>query len=124
MHTSKDAALEERLRHDFTRAPWYLFAFAFVAIVAVATMRLYAASDVVLYTSDFSNIQGSWSAIGSGSGAGGQVLPPPENGSPTATVAGNSPSDYVEATFNAASYTPYHVWLRLRATGSSKFNDS
>jgi endonuclease/exonuclease/phosphatase family metal-dependent hydrolase len=35
-----------------------------------------------------------------------------------------SPSDYFEATFTAQAYVPYRVWLRLRATGNSKWNDS
>ncbi len=35
-----------------------------------------------------------------------------------------SPGDYFEATFTAPSYTTYHVWLRMRATGDSKWNDS
>jgi hypothetical protein len=35
-----------------------------------------------------------------------------------------SPGDYFEATFTAPSYTTYHLWLRIRATGDSKWNDS
>src|SRR5262249_28858292 len=35
-----------------------------------------------------------------------------------------SPADYVEFPFAAAAATPYHLWLRLRATANSKFNDA
>jgi endonuclease/exonuclease/phosphatase family metal-dependent hydrolase len=35
-----------------------------------------------------------------------------------------NPNDYFEASFSAPANTTYHVWLRLRAGGDSKWNDS
>jgi len=42
----------------------------------------------------------------------------------TTNSALSSPGDYFESSFNASSSTPYHVWLRMRAGGNSKWNDS
>ena len=36
----------------------------------------------------------------------------------------SNPGDYFEATFSAQAWTFYRVWLRMRATGDSKWNDS
>jgi hypothetical protein len=47
-----------------------------------------------------------------------------DNGWSALNNALSSPSDYFESSFNAASGTPYHVWLRLRAGSNSKWNDS
>jgi endonuclease/exonuclease/phosphatase family metal-dependent hydrolase len=83
-----------------------------------------AAQDIVLYSSDVSVIQGNWAAGGSSSGAGGQRVGSTDYGwsAPDAPLA--APRDYFEATFTAPSYTTYHVWLRMRATNDSKWNDS
>ncbi len=35
-----------------------------------------------------------------------------------------SPADYVDVTFNADANTPYAVWIRLKATANSKYNDA
>ena len=35
-----------------------------------------------------------------------------------------SPVHYVEFDFTAEANTQYHVWLRLRAAGNNKYNDS
>jgi hypothetical protein len=43
-------------------------------------------------------------------------------GTPDAPLA--APGDYFDFTFTAPANTPYHVWLRLRAAGNSKLNDS
>ena len=94
------------------------------AIIAGAGTRVFAASDIVLYASDFTRIQGDWSTAASSGAAGGQMLASVDAGwaSTASPLAG--PSNYVEATFTAPSFTKYHVWLRLRAANDSKYNDS
>src|ERR1700681_308389 len=47
-----------------------------------------------------------------------------DRGWSTTDVPLASPGDYFEAAFQASSSTPYRVWLRLRASGNSKWNDS
>jgi hypothetical protein len=83
-----------------------------------------AASDVVLYGSDVTNIQGNWAQWSGGDAAGGQYMASVDYGWSSTSNALASPGDYFEAQFNAASSTPYHVWLRLRAGSNSKWNDS
>ena len=95
-----------------------------VGVFAIAERRAFASGDIVLYASDVTRIQGNWAATVSSSAAGGQMLASADNGWSTASNALASPADYVEATFSAPAFTPYHVWLRLRAAGNSKFNDS
>jgi hypothetical protein len=35
-----------------------------------------------------------------------------------------APADYFDFTFTAPSATSYHLWIRMRAAGNSKYNDS
>jgi hypothetical protein len=35
-----------------------------------------------------------------------------------------NPADYIDASFNAPAGTPYTLWIRLRATGNTKFSES
>jgi hypothetical protein len=81
-------------------------------------------SDVVLYASDMSTIAGNWQLVASPTGASGQKMLSNDYGAPAISSALANPADYFEATFSAAANTPYHVWLRLRATDDSKYNDS
>jgi len=98
-----------------------VLAFAAMTVAGAATTE---AQDIVLYSSDVSSVQGNWYAWESSSGAGGQRMTSNDYGWSTTDAPLASPGDYFEATFNAPSYTTYHVWLRLRATGDSKWNDS
>jgi len=83
-----------------------------------------SAPDIVLYASDATTVQAAWSKT-SGSGvAGGQYLSTFDNGWSSANSPLASPGDWFEATFTAPANTPYHVWLRLRATADTKYNDS
>ncbi|MGE3955581.1 MAG: carbohydrate-binding protein [Vicinamibacterales bacterium] len=82
------------------------------------------AQDIVLYASDATVVQGSWSLSASSSAAGGQRLTSTDSGWSYTTNALASPSHYIEASFTAPSFTTYHVWLRMRATNDSKWNDS
>jgi endonuclease/exonuclease/phosphatase family metal-dependent hydrolase len=101
-----------------------LGAVALVAMIVGAGVRAFAAGDIVLYAPDFTTIRGNWATVASSTGAGGQMLSSVDRGWATADSPLAAPADYVEATFSAPSYTPYHVWIRLRATSDSKYNDS
>ena len=99
-------------------------AMTILLVIASASARTAASSDVVLYASDFTRLSGNWALTTDSSAAGGQLLGSVDRGWSSVDSPLASPSDYVEATFSAASYTPYHIWLRLRATANSKYNDS
>jgi hypothetical protein len=83
-----------------------------------------ASSDVVLYATDVTNMQGNWARWSGSDAAGGQYMASVDYGWSTLNNPLASPRDYFEAAFNAAASTPYHVWLRLRAGSNSKWNDS
>jgi hypothetical protein len=91
-----------------------------LSVVATAS----AQSDVVLYPSDVSVIRGNWSRVSSTTGAGGQKLTSADQGwsSPDSPLA--APADYFEASFPAQAGVTYRLWLRLRAAGNSKWNES
>jgi probable HAF family extracellular repeat protein len=80
-------------------------------------------SDVVLYASDFT-LNGAWSRASDASAAGAQVALTPDQGWSTPNAPLSDPVDYVEASFNAAAGVPHAIWLRLRATGDTKFSES
>lgn len=83
-----------------------------------------ASGDVVLYPTDATTIAGNWARVQSASGAGTTKMQSVDRGWSTVTAPLASPDDYFEASFTAPAYTKYHVWLRLRATDDSKYNDS
>jgi endonuclease/exonuclease/phosphatase family metal-dependent hydrolase len=80
--------------------------------------------DVVILSSDVTTVEGNWARLGSSSGAGSAKMTSADRGWSSVDQPLASPSDYFEATFTAQAYVPYRVWLRLRATGNSKWNDS
>ena len=95
----------------------------FAAITVAGTATGWA-QDIVLYSSDVSNAQGNWYASATSTGAGGQRMTGDDYGWSSTDAPSAAPGDYFEATFSAPSFTTYHVWLRMRATGDSKWNDS
>lgn len=96
-----------------------------VLVAAMAwSPALAATGDIVLYSSDVTTIRGNWSLALSSAAAGGQLLQSADAGWSASANALASPSDYLEAAFNAPAGVAFHVWLRLRATADSKYNDS
>src|SRR5262249_1191341 len=101
---------------------WLLIA---MAIVWSATGRTTAATtDIVIYASDVSTLHGNWSQTSNASSPGGQMLASADAGWSSTSSPLAAPADYVEATFSAPAGTAYHIWLRLRASANSKWNDS
>jgi hypothetical protein len=82
------------------------------------------APDIVLYASDATRLAGNWTRAADSSGAGGQKLQSADRGWSTADVPRAAPADYVEAQFTPQANRDYRLWLRLRATGDSKWNES
>ena len=103
---------------------WTVRALLLVATMAISAGRASAASDVVLYSSDFATIHGNWAGVATSGAAGGQAMTSADYGWSTPDAPTASPADYVEATFSAPAGTPFHVWMRLRASADSKYNDS
>jgi hypothetical protein len=83
-----------------------------------------AGTDVVQYASDAVKIVGNWSLVADASAAGGQMLASVDKGWANTNSADATPANYVEFVFSASANTPYHVWVRLRASGNSGTNDS
>jgi endonuclease/exonuclease/phosphatase family metal-dependent hydrolase len=83
-----------------------------------------AAPDIVLYASDITTLQGNWTKTAGSGAAGSQYLSSADYGWSVADAPLASPTHYVQATFTANANTPYRVWLRLRGTANSKYNES
>jgi hypothetical protein len=83
-----------------------------------------APSEIVLYGSDVSNRVGGWVQANDASAAGGVLVRHPDGGYANTAGALANPPHYFETQFQAAANTRYRVWLRMRAQGNSKWNDS
>ena len=97
---------------------------ACVCVAAQQTPTAAATPDVVLYAVDAATLRGNWALVADSSAAAGTRLNSADLGWSNTTAPIPAPADYVEFTFVAPAATPYHVWLRMRATANSKFNDS
>ena len=109
-----------RVRPITTLFAGLLAALTFIPLTAQSA----AAQDIVLHPADVTTISGNYARIASTSGAGGQRMVSTDYGwaQPNNPLA--SPSDYFEASFSARGGVNYRVWLRLRATDNSKWNDA
>ena len=97
---------------------------ALCGLSALTPRALFAQSDVVIYAGDVATTQGNWTKTSSSSAAGGQKLASSDRGWSKTDAALASPADYFETSFSASADTTYRVWLRLRASGDTKWNDS
>lgn len=80
----------------------------------------------VIWASDVqaASIAGRWSVLQDPTAAGGVALWNPDKGSAKIAPALAAPASYFEASFDAMSGVPYHIWIRLRAQGNSLSNNS
>jgi endonuclease/exonuclease/phosphatase family metal-dependent hydrolase len=109
-------------RREWQALPSRIFTFITLLLGLAAPA---AAQDVVLYPSDMTTIQGHyWSRPSSSSGADGQKLSSMDWGWASTAVPVPWPNDFVEATFQAQAGVDYQIWVRVRAIGDSKWNDS
>jgi endo-1,3-1,4-beta-glycanase ExoK len=81
-------------------------------------------SDVVLYASRAQSKAGTWTVVADSTAAGGYALTNPGLGAATVMVPLAQPTNYFQLTFPAYSGTPYHLWIRAKASGNSVNNDS
>ena len=100
--------------------------FVGVAAASSATAPVPARSgqDIVLYASDVASTSGNWARVPSSSGAGGEKMQSDDRGWSAVDHALAQPADYFELRFAAEAQRAYRVWVRLRADGDSKYNDS
>jgi regulation of enolase protein 1 (concanavalin A-like superfamily) len=84
------------------------------------------ATNVVVYASDIAAaaIHGTWSKVADATSPSSTKLATPDNGVANASNPLAAPADYVDVTFTANASTPYTIWLRLKATANSKYNDA
>ena len=102
---------------------------AIVAVWSACTLMAPAAvcaaeSDIVFYATDGSNLHGNWVRQPDPTAAGGQVVASVDRGWANTVTPLASPADFVDFTFSASSGIPYRLWMRLRAAGNSRNNDS
>ncbi|CAN5864157.1 hypothetical protein BH24ACI4_BH24ACI4_08070 [soil metagenome] len=102
--------------------PFARFLAAMVCVFGAASSA--AAQDVVLYSTDASTVRGNWGRVESSSAAGGSKMTSSDYGWSSTDAPYGDPGDYFEATFQAEAWTGYRVWVRMRAAGDSKWNDS
>ena len=88
------------------------------------TVRSAAAQEVVLHAIDVGSVSGNWARVDSSSGAGNKKMGSNDGGWSSTDAPQASPGNYFEATFNAQAWVGYRVWLRMKAAGNSKWNDS
>src|SRR4030095_1744795 len=83
-----------------------------------------SAQDIVLHSNDVRSASGNWGQVDSASGADGRKMQSIDYGWSSVDSPSDSPSEYFEATFEARAWVGYRVWLRMKASGNSKWNDS
>jgi len=85
-------------------------------------------TNIVIYAADIpaANFhgQGQWTTAGDSTAAAGTAAVTPDNGFANTTAPLASPAQYVEATFSANAGVAYTFWIRVKAAGNSKLNDS
>ena len=82
--------------------------------------------NIVIYASDIpaGGFHGSWSTTSDATAAAGVKAATPDNGVANTSAPLASPTDFVDVNFTAPAGTPYTFWLRVKALGNSKLNDS
>jgi hypothetical protein len=84
------------------------------------------ASDIVVYASDVGAEarHGSWTTAADATSPDAVKLTTPDSGYEALNQPLASPTHYADVAFTANAGTPYTLWLRLKATANSKWNDS
>ena len=94
--------------------------------VAIGEADSASARDVVIYASDLpaTALHGAWTTASDATAAHGVTVRTAD--AAVASISGplESPTDYVDVSFDAQAGVPYTLWLRLRSLNDSKYNDS
>lgn len=93
----------------------------FLSLLSAAGL---SAQEVVLHSTDVTNIRGNWARVSTSGAASGVAMTSTDRGWSSTSQPQASPTDYFEASFTAQAYTSYRIWLRMRAAGDSKWNES
>jgi hypothetical protein len=82
--------------------------------------------DVVIYASDVptSGLHGAWTTASDAASPNGVALGTPDQGIAVTEAPFPAPAHYMDMTFVASAGVPYRFWMRIRAAGNSKYNDS
>ena len=96
------------------------FVLSLFALSAVSA----GAQEVVLHSTDVTTMKGNWTRVSDSSAASSQRMSSADNGWSSTSNALSSPASYFEASFTAQAWVKYRVWVRLRATNNSKWNES
>ena len=85
-----------------------------------------APADVVIQAADIpaSALHGAWTVAGDATSPEAVKVITSDVGFASTQTPLATPTHYVDVTFDAAAGTPYTIWLRLRAHGDAKSNDS
>ena len=92
-------------------------------LAALAFAGQTSAPDIILLAAN-ATLTGAWKLVADQTAAGGRatVLPNADRAKVVTPVA--NPADYFELSFDAVANTPYRIWVRGRANGDSRLNDS
>jgi hypothetical protein len=84
------------------------------------------APEIVIYGADVpsGNLRGNWSRVSDSTAAAGIRLSNADRGASVVNAPLASPADYFDVTFSAEAGVRYRLWLRMKATSNSKWNDS
>ncbi len=97
---------------------------AMLGVWSGGTTSAAAADEVVVYASDAVAMSGAWTRVADSTSAGGQMASSTDAGWASTDAPVASPTDRIDLSFTAASGIPYRIWVRLKASGDSKWNDS
>jgi endonuclease/exonuclease/phosphatase family metal-dependent hydrolase len=105
------------------------YAALFAAFIAITHGPLHptlhaSGADLVLYAADATVVRGNWAVATTPGAAADRSMTSADLGWSSANAPLASPTNYFEITFDAPAATTYRIWLRLRATGNSKWNDA
>jgi endonuclease/exonuclease/phosphatase family metal-dependent hydrolase len=94
-----------------------------IIVAMVASPRpVFAAGDIVLWTSDFSRMQGNWSVVASADAAGGQEVASADRGWSALDRALAAPADYAEAKTVSLNGGKQTARLVIEAPGGGNFD--
>jgi hypothetical protein len=82
------------------------------------------AGEIVVHLAAANPIVGQWRRVADSTAASGYKVQTTDRGVPAPPVPAAAPASYVEAAFDAPAGVDFHVWVRLRASGTSRWNDS
>jgi regulation of enolase protein 1 (concanavalin A-like superfamily) len=83
-------------------------------------------TNIVIYAADIpaGNFQGQWTTGGDATAAAATAAVTPDSGFANTSAPLASPTHYVDVTFSANAGVAYTFWMRVKAAGNSKLNDS